>query len=83
MRVLMCGQPDMNKHTCFVSRNLPRVLVVDACTVTDMTYSCEMRSAYRPPISDINANLDVEGLCRRLPERLQKQVDSNGERLKY
>ena len=34
-------------------------------------------------VADINQNLDVEGLWRRLPERLQQLVEPRGERLKY
>ena len=30
----------------------------------------------------INANHDVEGLCRKLPERLEKLVDAEGDRIK-
>ena len=43
----------------------------------------EYEARLKHVVADINANLDVEGLCRRLPERLQKLVDSKGERLKY
>ena len=34
-------------------------------------------------VADINTNLDVEGLCHRLPDRLQKLVDAEGDGLKY
>ena len=30
----------------------------------------------------VNANYDVEGLCRKLPERLQLLVDARGDRMK-
>ena len=43
----------------------------------------EYEARLKHVVADINANLDVEGLCRRLPERLQKLVDSKGERLKH
>lgn len=43
----------------------------------------QYESRLKQVVADINANLDVEGLCRMLPERLQKLVDSDGARLKY
>ena len=30
----------------------------------------------------INAHFDVEGLCRKLPERVQLVVDAEGDRIK-
>ncbi len=32
--------------------------------------------------ADINAHLDVDGLCRAFPQRIHKLVDRLGERLK-
>ena len=43
----------------------------------------EYESRLKRVAADINANLDVEGLCMKLPERLQMLVDSSGDRLKY
>ena len=34
-------------------------------------------------VDDINQHLDVEGLCKRLPQRLQQLVDAKGGRLKH
>ena len=32
--------------------------------------------------ADINANCDVEGLCRKLPARAQAVFDAEGDRIK-
>ena len=34
-------------------------------------------------VQDINDTLDVEGLCRAFPRRLQKLVETRGERLPH
>ena len=43
----------------------------------------EFCTRLRQVVADINAEHDVDGLCRQLPKRLQMLADSAGERLKY
>ena len=45
--------------------------------------SVQYEARLKRVVADINANLDVEGLCQRLPDRLQKLVDAKGDRLKH
>ena len=33
--------------------------------------------------ADINATLDVDGLCRGFPQRLQAVLDNKGERIRH
>ena len=44
---------------------------------TPAQYATRLRSIFQ----DINDNLDVEGLCWSLPERLQALVDAEGDRI--
>ena len=32
-------------------------------------------------VQDINDNLDVDGLCKELPDRLQQVIDAEGDRI--
>ena len=32
---------------------------------------------------DINESLDVEGLCRKLPGRIEQLIENGGDRLRY
>ena len=34
-------------------------------------------------VQEINDTLDVEGLCRAFPKRLQKLVDAKGDRIQH
>ncbi len=34
-------------------------------------------------VQDINDSLDVDGLCRALPKRVQGVIDAEGDRLKH
>ena len=43
----------------------------------------EYTSRLKAVVQDINDRLDVEGLCRDLPERIQKLVDAEGGRIKH
>ena len=39
-------------------------------------------SRFKAIAQDINDNLDVDGLCRGLPKRVQLLVDAEGDRIK-
>ena len=41
----------------------------------------EFGTRLRAICQHVNANFDVEGLCKKLPERLQKVVDAEGDRI--
>ena len=45
---------------------------------TPAEYAARLRSICQ----HINANFDVEGLCRKFPERVQLVVDAEGDRIK-
>ena len=42
----------------------------------------EFAKRMREIAQDVNANLDVEGLCRAFPKRLQLLVDAEGDRIR-
>ena len=42
----------------------------------------EFHARLRGICQHVNANYDVDGLCRKFPERLQKVVDAEGDRIK-
>ena len=41
----------------------------------------EYEARLKEVVADINANLDVQGLCYKLPHRLEKMLASEGGRL--
>ena len=41
----------------------------------------EFSARLRAICDHINSNLDVEGLCRGLPKRLEMLIDSDGDRI--
>ena len=43
----------------------------------------EFAARIRDIVQDINCNLNVEGLCRSLPKRLQQLVDNKGDRITH
>ena len=45
--------------------------------------SVQYEARLKRVVADIHANLDVEELRQRLPDRLQTLVDAKGDRLKY
>ena len=47
-----------------------------------MTHVTMFGARLRRCCADINATLDVAGLCRSFPARVQKLLDSEGGRLK-
>ena len=42
----------------------------------------EFTTRFKAIAQDINDNLDVDGLCRGLPKRVQRLVDAEGDRIK-
>ena len=42
----------------------------------------EFAKRVREIAHDMNANLDVEGLCRDFPKRLRLPVDAEGDRIR-
>ena len=42
----------------------------------------EFAKRVREIAHDMNANLDVEGLCRAFPKRLRLPVDAEGDRIR-
>jgi hypothetical protein len=42
----------------------------------------EFSGRLREICQHVNSNYDVEGLCRKLPQRLQLLVDAKGDRIK-
>ena len=51
----------------------------DRCWLeTRAEYEARLKSV----VADINANLDVEGLCYNLPDRLEKLIAADGGRVK-
>ena len=46
---------------------------------TPAQYTCRIKKV----VEDINAHLDVAGLCNGLPKRLQALIDAEGGRLKH
>ena len=42
----------------------------------------EFTTRFKAIAQDINDNLDVDGLCRGLPKRVQLLVDAEGDRIK-
>ena len=53
---------------CRLAQTLPK----ECWKETPAEYEARLKRV----VADINANLDVEGLCRRLPDRLRKLVDA-------
>ena len=50
----------------------------EPCTETPEEFGARLRSICQ----GINDNLDVDGLCRDLPNRVQLVVDAQGDRIK-
>ena len=43
----------------------------------------QLAGRLKEAVQDINDTLDVEGLCRAFPQRLQKLIENRGERLPH
>ena len=56
---------------------------VVGCSLSSNTFNaCLGKCARCDQCQYINEHHDVDGLCRKLPERLQKLVDAKGDRIK-
>ena len=65
---------------CDVSCNLDSSRIGAVCE-RECSVRCVLRNQLVP--EDINANLDVEGLCNNLLERVAGVIESEGGRVKW